>query len=119
MKDILERVEEYRKKVSGANEGMPEAGAIVYSTVYMNGNPINVTQRANNVYDAVAAFKMGLDLVTEVFGVTLSRDLPQAAPPKPATVAASVDEDFPLDPVYEDEPDSELGRGNDARVAFE
>ena len=114
----LERVEEYRAKVAQNNEGMPEAGAIVYSTVYMNGNPINVTQRANNVYDAVAAFKMGLDLVVEVFGVTMSKDLPQAAPPKlhKAAVEKEImddldakhrdDHDFPFEPTYEDVKDN-------------
>lgn len=108
MKEILERIEEYRAKVAEKNEGLTEAGAIVYSTVYMNGNPINVTQRANNVYDAVAAFKMGLNLVSEVFGVTMSRDLPQAkAVAIKKEVARSkaamdeLEEAFGTEPVYE------------------
>jgi hypothetical protein len=101
-KTIQDRVKEYRIKVAENIQGMPEAGAVAYSTVYLAGNlPINVTQRANNMYDAVAAFKMGLDLITEVFGVTLSKDLPQAAPPKPTPVTDEFEKTFP-EPVYED-----------------
>ena len=114
-KTIQERVKEYQERVNEKVATVPEAGAICYSTVYVDGLPINLTQRANNVYDAYVAFKMGVDLLGEVFGVTLERDLPQAAPPimqqmKPETAAAlktvmskkdPVDEAFP-EPVYED-----------------
>ena len=101
-KTIQERVKEYQERVNEKVATVPEAGAICYSTVYVDGLPINLTQRANNVYDAYVAFKMGVDLLGEVFGVTLERDLPKAAPPKPATVAGHpVDEAFP-EPVYED-----------------
>ena len=107
-KDIQERVDEYRAKVNEKLDGLPEAGAIVYSTIYAGNFPINLTQRANNVYDAYVAFKMGVDLLGEVFGVTLEKDIPQAAPPKvikPSELHKlakdPVDEAFP-EPVYED-----------------
>ena len=96
-KTVQERVDEYRAKVNEKLDGLPEAGAIVYSTIYAGNFPINLTQRANNVYDAYVAFKMGVDLLGEVFGVTLEKDIPQAAPPKPHPV----DVEFP-EPVYED-----------------
>ena len=118
MKDIQERVDEYRAKVNEKLDGLPEAGAIVYSTIYAGNFPINLTQRANNVYDAYVAFKMGVDLLGEVFGVTLEKDIPQAAPPimqqmKPETAAAfktvmskkdELDDAFG-EPVYEEIPD--------------
>jgi len=110
-KDIQERVDEYRAKVNEKLEGLPEAGAIVYSTIYAGNFPINLTQRANNVYDAYVAFKMGVDLLGEVFGVTLEKDIPQAAPPKvikPSELHKlakdPVDEAFP-EPVYEEIPE--------------
>ena len=100
-KDIQERVDEYRAKVNEKLEGLPEAGAIVYSTIYAGNFPINLTQRANNVYDAYVAFKMGVDLLGEVFGITLEKDIPQAAPPKPTPVSDKFEQDFP-EQTYED-----------------
>ena len=105
-KTIQERVKEYQERVNEKVATVPEAGAICYSTVYVDGLPINLTQRANNVYDAYVAFKMGVDLLGEVFGVTLEKELPSA--PIHVPDSDPVDEAFP-EPVYEDlEPKKHL-----------
>jgi len=77
-KPLETRVVEYRVRVAENNAEMPEAGAIVFMTVYLGGVPVNLTQRANNTYDALAALKMGLDLAGEAFGVTLEKEILQA-----------------------------------------
>ena len=97
-KPLETRVVEYRVRVAENNQDMPEAGSIAFMTVYLGGVPVNITQRANNTYDALAALKMGLDLAGEAFGVALERELPEA----PTGIALDpVDEAFP-EPVYED-----------------
>ena len=93
MTDVNTKVVEYRVKVAENNQDMPEAGAIAFMTVYLDGQPVNITQRACNTYDALAALKIGLDL-SKVLGVTLEKAIPEAPHP--------VDEAFPNEPVYED-----------------
>ena len=100
-KTIQERVDEYRAKVDGILGEFPEAGAVAYATVYTGDVPINLTQRANNIYDAYVAFKMGMDLLSEVFGVAFEREIQEAPHP--------VDAEFPNEPVYVDlEPKSHV-----------
>ena len=116
MSTIQERVDEYRAKVNEKLEGLPEAGAICYGNVFAGGFAINLTQRANNVYDAYVAFKMGVDLLGEVFGVTLEKDIKIAAPPKPSKKVDPVDAEFP-EPVYEDvKGETEVTHANSIKI---
>jgi hypothetical protein len=98
-----EKVSAYRAKVANLNGSMVEAGGIAFLTVYFDNNvPVNLTCRSANPYDALMSLQVGLKLAQEYLGVTLSKDLPQAAPPKATPVSDEFDKAFPKDPVYED-----------------
>ena len=96
-----EKVNDYREKVSALNGGMNEAGGIAFLTVFMDNVPVNLTCRSVNPYDALMELQIGLKLAQKHLGVTLSKDLPQAAPPKPTPVTDELDKAFPREPVYE------------------
>jgi hypothetical protein len=101
-KTPIEEVEEYRDKSSAAQGVMTEAGGISFTTIYVDNMPFNVTSRSSNPYDSIVQLKLGIDLAKKFLGATVSKDLPQAAPPKPTPVTDEFEKAFPQEPVYED-----------------
>jgi hypothetical protein len=100
-KTPIEEVEEYRDKSSAAQGVMTEAGGISFTTIYVDNMPFNVTSRSSNPYDSIVQLKLGIDLAKKFLGATVSKDLPQAAPPKATPVTDELDKVFPKEPVYE------------------
>ena len=84
---ILERINHYREQNFENNSGMNEAGGIAFLTVYMDNVPVNLTARASNPYDALASLKIAITLAKEGLGVTVEKNIPQAAAPVKSKVA--------------------------------
>lgn len=85
---ILERVEGFRKHWAEISAGLPEAGGIAFMTVYINGQPVNVTARAGNPYDALAGLQAAVILAKDGLGISTEKpSLPTAQPPRPDAAA--------------------------------
>lgn len=110
-----ERVDEYRERNTATTAGMSEAPGIAFCTVFMDGIPVNLTARSMTPYDALASLKISINLAQEFLGVTRSKDIPQAAPPKKTPVTDEFDSAFP-EPTYEDVDGVESSEVNSIKI---
>ena len=87
MTDIQDEIKGYRERILGVIEGLPEAGAIAFTKVHVDGKEYSVTQRAWTVYDAIATLKFGIDLAEKAGLLTKA--------PEPVKIPA-MEDGFPV-----------------------
>lgn len=89
-KTLLEEIDDYRARYEQLNGSIPEAGGIAFTTVYVDGNPINLTARATNPYDAISGLALSIRLAGKALGATTEKPMPPQAPAPKQDVAAKI-----------------------------
>lgn len=93
-KVILDEIDSFRSRYAELNGDIPEAGGIAFTTIYVDGNPINLTARSTNPYDALAGLCLTIRLANKALGATTEKPQPPLAPaPKPDAAARIVRDD--------------------------
>jgi hypothetical protein len=105
-KDLVDKIDGFRKRYKELNGTIPEAGGIAFATLYYDGLPINLTARAVNPYDAISGLALAIKLAGEALGIKTEKPQPPQAPaPKPDVAAEIVRE---ADPFGADEMEAKL-----------